>query len=60
MRNEKTKTKKKNETCVHLPHGANYHLYDDTPIGTFKELGAPDLCHIIKVNVKPNVKEVSV
>ncbi|KAG0216425.1 hypothetical protein BGX31_000608, partial [Mortierella sp. GBA43] len=26
---------------------------------TFKELGAPDLCHIIKVNVKPNVKETS-
>ncbi|KAI8595113.1 hypothetical protein EDD21DRAFT_448876 [Dissophora ornata] len=23
-------------------------------LGTFKELGAPDLCHITKVNVKPN------
>ncbi|KAF9940811.1 hypothetical protein BGZ65_006030 [Modicella reniformis] len=28
-------------------------------LGMFKELGAPDLCHIIKVNVKPNVKETS-
>ncbi|CAO3567128.1 unnamed protein product [Mortierella alpina] len=28
-------------------------------LGTFKELGAPDLCHIIKVNVKPAVKETS-
>ncbi|KAF9362559.1 hypothetical protein BGX34_005929 [Mortierella sp. NVP85] len=28
-------------------------------LSTFKELGAPDLCHIIKVNVKPNVKETS-
>ncbi|KAF9085558.1 hypothetical protein BGX23_009544, partial [Mortierella sp. AD031] len=26
---------------------------------TFKELGAPDLCHIIKVNVKPAIKETS-
>ncbi|KAF9331354.1 hypothetical protein BG006_005777 [Podila minutissima] len=28
-------------------------------LGTFKELGAPDLCHIIKVNAKPGVKETS-
>ncbi|KAI1309127.1 hypothetical protein EDD11_004138 [Mortierella claussenii] len=28
-------------------------------LGTFKELGAPDLCHIIKVNVKPAIKETS-
>ncbi|KAG0327825.1 hypothetical protein BGZ99_006779 [Dissophora globulifera] len=28
-------------------------------LATFKELGAPDLCHIVKVNVKPNVKETS-
>ncbi|KAF9903194.1 hypothetical protein EC991_004102 [Linnemannia zychae] len=28
-------------------------------LGTFKELGAPDLCHIIKVNVKPTIKETS-
>ncbi|KAG0339926.1 hypothetical protein BG004_006627 [Podila humilis] len=28
-------------------------------LGTFKELGAPDLCHIIKVNSKPGVKETS-
>ncbi|KAG0054999.1 hypothetical protein BGZ83_009874 [Gryganskiella cystojenkinii] len=28
-------------------------------LGTFKELGAPDLCHIIKVNVKPALKETS-
>ncbi|KAF9584628.1 hypothetical protein BGW38_005788 [Lunasporangiospora selenospora] len=27
--------------------------------GTFRELGAPDLCHIIKVNSKPGVKETS-
>ncbi|KAG0253377.1 hypothetical protein BG011_006396 [Mortierella polycephala] len=28
-------------------------------LGTFKELGAPDLCHIIKVNIKPAIKETS-
>lgn len=27
-------------------------------LGTFRELGPPDLCHIIKANVKPGVKEL--
>lgn len=27
-------------------------------VGSFRELGPPDLCHIIKVNAKPGVKEV--
>ncbi|KAI9313962.1 Chs5p-Arf1p-binding proteins-domain-containing protein [Dichotomocladium elegans] len=27
-------------------------------LGTFRELGPPDLCHIIKTNVKPGVREV--
>ncbi|CEP16892.1 hypothetical protein [Parasitella parasitica] len=27
-------------------------------LGTFRELGPPDLCHIIKVNAKPGVKEL--
>ncbi|KAF8958435.1 hypothetical protein BGZ46_001971 [Entomortierella lignicola] len=38
--------------------GESLHARTDA-LGTFKELGAPDLCHIIKVNVKPNVKETS-
>ncbi|KAF9436942.1 hypothetical protein BGZ76_002486 [Entomortierella beljakovae] len=38
--------------------GESIHARTDA-LGTFKELGAPDLCHIIKVNVKPNVKETS-
>ncbi|CAO3661422.1 unnamed protein product [Umbelopsis vinacea] len=28
-------------------------------LGTFRELGPPDLCHIIKANVKPGVREPS-
>lgn len=27
-------------------------------VGSFRELGPPDLCHIIKVNAKPGIKEV--
>ncbi|KAI8975422.1 Chs5p-Arf1p-binding proteins-domain-containing protein [Mycotypha africana] len=27
-------------------------------LGTFRELGPPDLCHIIKANAKPGVKEI--
>jgi len=27
-------------------------------LGTFRELGPPDLCHIIKANVKPGVREL--
>ncbi|KAI8393462.1 Chs5p-Arf1p-binding proteins-domain-containing protein [Radiomyces spectabilis] len=27
-------------------------------LGTFRELGPPDLCHIIKANAKPGVKDV--
>ncbi|KAI9341620.1 Chs5p-Arf1p-binding proteins-domain-containing protein [Pilaira anomala] len=27
-------------------------------LGSFRELGPPDLCHIIKVNAKPGVKEI--
>lgn len=27
-------------------------------IGTFRELGPPDLCHIIKAHSKPGMKEV--
>ncbi|KAI7891981.1 Chs5p-Arf1p-binding proteins-domain-containing protein [Mucor mucedo] len=27
-------------------------------LGTFRELGPPDLCHIIKVNAKPGIKEL--
>ncbi|ORY94733.1 Chs5p-Arf1p-binding proteins-domain-containing protein [Syncephalastrum racemosum] len=27
-------------------------------LGTFRELGPPDLCHIIKTNAKPGVREV--
>ncbi|KAI8373642.1 Chs5p-Arf1p-binding proteins-domain-containing protein [Choanephora cucurbitarum] len=27
-------------------------------LGTFRELGPPDLCHIIKVNAKPGTKEI--
>lgn len=27
-------------------------------VGTFRELGPPDLCHIIKANSKPGLKEV--
>lgn len=26
--------------------------------GTFRELGPPDLCHIIKAHTKPGMKEV--
>ena len=42
----------------HLPYPFT-HISLFLHIGTFKELGAPDLCHIIKVNVKPAVKEVA-
>ncbi|KAL9543385.1 hypothetical protein MBANPS3_008138 [Mucor bainieri] len=27
-------------------------------LGSFRELGPPDLCHIIKVNAKPGIKEI--
>lgn len=27
-------------------------------VGTFRELGPPDLCHIIKAHSKPGMKEV--
>ncbi|RCH92020.1 hypothetical protein CU098_006290 [Rhizopus stolonifer] len=27
-------------------------------LGSFRELGPPDLCHIIKINAKPGVKEI--
>ncbi|KAF8928870.1 hypothetical protein BGZ52_002819, partial [Haplosporangium bisporale] len=27
-------------------------------IGTFRALGAPDFCHVTKVNAKPGAKEV--
>lgn len=30
----------------------------DYSIGSFRELGPPDLCHIIKINSKPGLKEV--
>lgn len=30
----------------------------DNILGTFRELGPPDLCHIIKTNAKPGVREV--
>lgn len=29
-------------------------------LGTFRELGPPDLCHIIKAHSKPGMKEVNI
>lgn len=40
----------------------NSSLYQHTHSllsGTFRELGPPDLCHIVKANAKPGIREVS-
>lgn len=39
---------------IHATHDSSL-----STTGTFRELGPPDLCHIVKANAKPGVREVS-